>query len=186
MSVGVWGFSVDLIKSFVITSASPIFRIQRWTTLRTFCNLRSSAKRWGSIRTGCKGSPFRDSLIMLLSLNSDWVRSWSLSRVERFTLKKKKEQWSNLNVSIPDPQTELNQTYMQHWDRGARIDISSWECFPNLNTKCGARCDESMNQRCLFTINVASFSPSGIVQVEKESFVPKFGKDLIVVPVHVT
>lgn len=28
-------------------------------------------------------------------------------------------------------------------------------------------------------------SPSGIVQVEKESFVPKFGKNLIVVSVHV-
>lgn len=28
-------------------------------------------------------------------------------------------------------------------------------------------------------------SPSGVVQVEEESFVPEFGKNLIVVPVHV-
>lgn len=28
-------------------------------------------------------------------------------------------------------------------------------------------------------------SPSGIVQVEKESFIPEFGENLIVVPVHV-
>lgn len=28
-------------------------------------------------------------------------------------------------------------------------------------------------------------SPSGIVQVEEEAFIPKFGKNLIVMPVHV-
>lgn len=28
-------------------------------------------------------------------------------------------------------------------------------------------------------------SPSGIVQVEEESFIPKLGKDLIVVSVHI-
>lgn len=38
----------------------------------------------------------------------------------------------------------------------------------------------------IFNVTVACFvSPSGVVQVEKESFVPKFGKNLIVVSVHV-
>lgn len=105
ISVSVWGLAVDLTKSLVITSSSPSLRMQRWTTRRTFCNLRSRAKRWGSVRIGCKGSPCRDSLIRSLSLNSGRIRSCSLNRVERFT--------------------------MQHWDSGARMDISSWECFPN-------------------------------------------------------
>lgn len=34
-------------------------------------------------------------------------------------------------------------------------------------------------------VNNIFFSPSGIVQVENESFVPKLGKNLIVVSVHV-
>lgn len=35
-------------------------------------------------------------------------------------------------------------------------------------------------------LNSVFFSPSGIVQVEKKSFVSKLGKNLIVMSVHVT
>ena len=35
-------------------------------------------------------------------------------------------------------------------------------------------------------LNSVFFSPSGIVQMQKESFIPKFGKYLIVVSIHVT
>lgn len=87
ISVADWGLTADLTKSLVITSSSPSRRTQRWTTRRIFCNRRSKAKRWGSIRIGLKGSPSRDSLNTSLSLYSGRAKSWSRSSVERFILK---------------------------------------------------------------------------------------------------
>lgn len=34
--------------------------------------------------------------------------------------------------SCPCPVTCTLDTHMQHWERGARMDSSSWECRPNL------------------------------------------------------
>lgn len=99
VSVAVWGVSVDLTKSLAITSSSPSLRTQRWTARRTFCSLRSSAERWGSVRIGCKGSPSRDSLITSLSLNSGRARSWSRDSVERFILTRKRNSFSSQNYS---------------------------------------------------------------------------------------
>lgn len=89
--VTVWVSAVGLIKSLVITSSFPNLRTQRWTVRRTFCNLRSRARRCGLVRTGRNRSVLRDSIITSLNLNSDWARSCSLSSVERFILKKKKK-----------------------------------------------------------------------------------------------
>lgn len=102
ISVVIWGFAVGLIKSLVTTTSLPSLRMQRWTIRRTFCNLRSSAKRWGSVRTGCKGSVKRDSLMTSLSLNSDRAKSCSLRRVEYLILKRREELkpvwWSKRSV----------------------------------------------------------------------------------------
>lgn len=86
ISVVLRGLPVDLTKSLVTTLSSPSLRTQRCTTRRTFCNLRSSAKRWGSVRTGCKRSFLRDSLITSLSLYSGRASSWRRSSVELFIL----------------------------------------------------------------------------------------------------
>lgn len=79
-------------------------------------------------------------------------------------------------------------TYTQHWDNGARMDISSLECFPNLSKHKNAvkklknYTDTRSKKHAMLQCPVL---PSCIVQVEKKSFVPKFGKNLIVVSVHV-
>lgn len=86
--VWVRGFCVDLPKSLMITSSLPSLRTQRWTTRRTFSNLRSSARRWGSVKIGRKGSSSRDSLIISLSLNCGRARSWSRTSVELLILRK--------------------------------------------------------------------------------------------------
>ena len=87
---------MDLTKSLVITSSSPSRRTHRRTARRIVCNRRSSARRWGSVRTGRKGSPSRDSLITSLSWNSGWARSWSRSSVERFILRR---EWRRRNTT---------------------------------------------------------------------------------------
>lgn len=68
------------------------------------------------------------------------------------------------------------------------MDISSRECFPNLSR----RCNEDIKPWWLFfflytlcIFGVGFLSPSGVVQVEKKPLVPKFGKNLVVVPVHI-
>lgn len=92
---------MDLTKSLVITSASPSLRTQRCTTPRTFCNLRSSAKRWGSVRMGRSGSPSRDSLITSLSLYSGRAKSWRRTSVERFILRReRRESHFSLGTSL--------------------------------------------------------------------------------------
>ncbi|KAA8581756.1 hypothetical protein FQN60_003337, partial [Etheostoma spectabile] len=103
-AVAVSGLAVDLIKSLVITSSSPSLRIQRWTARRTFCNLRSSAKRCGSDRTGCKGSPSRDSLITWLSLNSGLARSWSRSIHLHAALRQRSQDGHLILRVLPEPE----------------------------------------------------------------------------------
>lgn len=85
-SVVLGGLPVDLAKSLMTTLSSPSLRTQRCTTRRAFCNLRSSANRWGSVSTGCSRSFSRDSLITSLSLYSGWASSWRRSSVELFIL----------------------------------------------------------------------------------------------------
>lgn len=85
-SVVLGGLPVDLAKSLMTTLSSPSLRTQRCTTRRTFCNLRSSANRWGSVRMGCRGSFSKDSLITSLSLYSSWASSWRRRSVELFIL----------------------------------------------------------------------------------------------------
>lgn len=86
-SVVLGGLPVDLAKSLMTTLSSPSLRTQRCTTRRAFCNLRSSANRWGSVRTGRSRSFSRDSLITSLSLYSGWASSWRRSSVELFILR---------------------------------------------------------------------------------------------------
>lgn len=85
-SVALGGLPVVLTKSLMTTLSSPSLRTQRCTTRRTFCNLRSSANRWGSVRMGCSGSFSKDSLITSLSLYSGWASRWRRSSVELFIL----------------------------------------------------------------------------------------------------
>lgn len=77
---------MDFMKSLAMTSSSPSLLTQRWTTLSTFCNLRSSANRCGSVRTGRKRSSSRDSFMTSLSLKCGRAKSCSLKSVERFIL----------------------------------------------------------------------------------------------------
>lgn len=100
ISVAAWGVDVDFAKSLVITSSSPSLRTQRCTILRTFSNLRSRAEMWGSVRIGCKGSAFRDSLITSLSLYSRLVRSWRRIRVECFILRRQRGEFDFKNLCI--------------------------------------------------------------------------------------
>lgn len=74
---------------------------------------------------------------------------------------------------------------MQHWDSGDRMDISSLACFPNLVHKQHTLNPDSEQKQHHLVLSSGSVSPSGIVQVKKEAFVPKLGKNLIVVSVHV-
>lgn len=108
--------------------------MQRCTTRRTFCSLRSSAKRWGSVRIGCKASFSRDSLMTSLSLYPGRDSRWSRNSVELLILRNNQRTFFPpgmfLNLSI-----KQKDTHMQHWDSGDRMEISSLECFPNLGGK---------------------------------------------------
>lgn len=70
-----------------MTLSLPSRRMQRCTTRRTFCSLRSSAKRWGSVRIGCKPSFSRDSLMTSLSLYPGRDSRWSRNSVELLILR---------------------------------------------------------------------------------------------------
>lgn len=72
-------------------------------------------------------------------------------------------------------------THMQHWERGARMEISSWECLPNLGGEAEVRSCPLL----LPPPRLSLCSPSGIVQVQQEAIVPKLREHLVVVPVHV-
>lgn len=85
----------------------------------------------------------------------------------------------------------INQknTHMQHWDSGDRMEISSLECFPNLGRKIWWK---KTNKAEFFSTKKLGFfprwcvvSPSGIIQVQWESFLTEFGKDFIMMSVHV-
>lgn len=61
------------------------------------------------------------------------------------------------------------------------MEISSWECLPNLGGE--QRSDPALSSWPLPASPRAS--PPGIVQVQQEAIVPKVGEHLVVVPVHV-
>lgn len=79
------------VVSLVTTLASPYVSTHFFTAFRISCNRLSKAKRWGSVRTGARGSCRRDSLITSLSRYSGSAKSWSRNSVVLFILGKKKK-----------------------------------------------------------------------------------------------
>lgn len=111
LSVATRSPSVDWTKSSVTTLSLPSLRMQRCTTRRTFCSLRSSAKRWGSVRIGCKASLSRDSLITSLSLYPGRDSRWSRSSVELLILRNhQRTTFSLLESSQISPSTKKRLT----------------------------------------------------------------------------
>lgn len=175
--------------------------MQRWTTRRTFCNLRSRAKRWGSVRIGLKGSSFRDSLITSLSLNSGRARSWSRTSVELFILRKEKrgrqdkqDYWvliswclsKGTEKLVPLGQIALHShAALRQWSQDGHLIMRVLPKPEHRMTWHTVKAHDKAESHNSVMFNCRFFSPSGIVQVENESFVPKLGKNLIVVSVHV-
>lgn len=109
--VATWGPSVDWTKSSVTTLSLPSLRMQRCTTRRTFCSLRSNANRWGSVRTGCKTSFSRDSLMTSLSLYPGRDNSCSRNSVDLFILRSNhRTSFSLLESSKISPSTKKTLT----------------------------------------------------------------------------
>lgn len=122
--VATWGPSVDWTKSSVTTLSLPSLRMQRCTTRRTFCSLRSNAKRWGSVRIGCKTSFSRDSLMMSLSLYPGRDNSCSRNSVELFILRNNHRtsfpSW-NLPKFLHQPKRYSHAALGQWWQDGNLI-----------------------------------------------------------------
>lgn len=122
--VATWGPSVDWAKSSVTTLSLPSLRMQRCTARRTFCSLRSSAKRWGSVRIGCKASFSRDSLMTSLSLYAGRDNSCSRNSVELFILRNNHRtsfsSW-NLPKSLHQPKRHSHAALGQWWQDGNLI-----------------------------------------------------------------
>lgn len=77
------------LVSLATTLASPCKSMHFLTAFRMSCNRRSKARRWGSVRTGARGSCSRDSLITALSWYSGSASSCRRSSVVRFILEEK-------------------------------------------------------------------------------------------------
>lgn len=77
------------LVSLATTLASPCVSMHFLTAFRMSCNRRSKARRWGSVRTGARGSCRRDSLITALSWYSGSASSCRRSSVVLFILEEK-------------------------------------------------------------------------------------------------
>lgn len=190
--VATWGPCVDWTKSSVTTLSLPSLRMQRCTARRTFCSLRSSAKRWGSVRIGRKASFSRDSLITSLNLYAGRDNSCSRNSVELFILRNNHRtsfsSW-NLPKSLHQPKRHSHAALGQWWQDGDLI----LRVLPKPGRKNMMKMEENQQSRIFqhekklgFLPQWGVVSPSGIIQVQRESFLTEFGKDFIMMSVHVT
>lgn len=118
------------LVSLATTLASPCVSMHFLTAFRMSCNRRSKARRWGSVRTGARGSCRRDSLITALSWYSGSASSCRRSNVVRFILEEKEIRHPSADTSQHPSKGQLSEPSAERGRRegrySSRTDNNIW------------------------------------------------------------